>query len=148
MTATRKTSRPKADALVLAERVRAVVGDFVRHVRTATSTLRSAQLETLELLDRVDSMTVAELARRRGVKHQSMRLVVAELEAEHWVTRQPNPDDARGYSVRISATARVALATAREQRARWIAEQIDRKLDAEHQRALSDGLAALRQLID
>ena len=95
-----------------------MVGTFVRSIRREADTPTSSQSETLGLLDRQGPMSVASLAAERKVKHQSMRLVVAQLEASGLVTRLPNPDDGRSQLVALSETGRAALAEAREARRR------------------------------
>ncbi|WP_239953074.1 MarR family winged helix-turn-helix transcriptional regulator [Pantoea sp. Z09] len=134
--------------LQLAEALRRSVSTFVRQVRVATATPRTSQLETLELLETHGAITIAELARLRGVKHQSMRLVIQELESQGYITRQPNPQDARAQHIALTETARALLRDAREQRARWIADLLTEKLDAPSRDALINGIAALNKLVD
>jgi len=133
--------------LELAEALRRSVSTFVRQVRVATSTARTSQLETLELLETRGAITIAELARLRGVKHQSMRLVIQELESQQFITRQPNAQDARAQLIALTETARSLLNDAREQRARWIADLLTEKLDVESRDDLIKGLAALNKLV-
>jgi len=133
--------------LQLAETLRSTVSTFVRQVRVATSTARTSQLETLELLETRGALTVAELARLRGVKHQSMRLVVQELESQQLVTRQPNAQDARAQLLALTDTAINLLHDARQQRARWIANVLAEKLDEQARDDLIKGIAALNKLV-
>jgi len=134
--------------LQLAEALRRSVSTFVRQVRVATATPRTSQLETLELLESHGAITIAELARLRGVKHQSMRLVIQELESQGYITRQPNAQDARAQLIALTETARAMLSDAREQRARWIADWLTEKLDASSRNDLIKGIAALNKLTD
>uniref|UniRef100_UPI00301CD33D MarR family transcriptional regulator n=1 Tax=unclassified Pantoea TaxID=2630326 RepID=UPI00301CD33D len=75
----------------LADELRQVVSAFVRNVRVATATARTSQHETLDLLDTHQALSIADLARLRGVKHQSMRLVINELEQQGMVLREKSP---------------------------------------------------------
>lgn len=134
--------------LQLAESLRSAVSTFVRQVRVATSTPRTSQHETLDLLETRGALTIAELSRLRGVKHQSMRLVIQELESQGYITRQPNAQDARAQHIALTETARALLRDAREQRARWIADLLTEKLDAPSRDALINGIAALNKLVD
>lgn len=134
--------------LQLAETLRSTVSTFVRQVRVATATARTSQHETLDLLETHGALTIAELARLRGVKHQSMRLVIQELENQGYITREPNAQDARAQRIALTATARALLHDAREQRARWIADLVTEKLDAQSRAELIKGLAALNKLVD
>lgn len=131
----------------LADELRQVVSAFVRNVRVATATARTSQHETLDLLDTHQALSIADLARLRGVKHQSMRLVINELEQQGMVLREKSPQDARAQLIVLSEAARKTLADARAQRADWIAALITEKLDDSARDDLQKGLAALRQLL-
>lgn len=131
----------------LAEELRQLVSHLVRNVRVSTATVRTSQYETLDLLDSHDALSIADLARLRGVKHQSMRLVVNELESQGLVLRQKSAQDARAQVIVLSDQARAALAAARQQRADWIAARISETLDQQDRDDLQKGLAALRKLL-
>ncbi|WGK56591.1 MarR family transcriptional regulator [Pantoea sp. SS70] len=131
----------------LAEELRQLVSHLVRNVRVSTATVRTSQYETLDLLDSHDALSIADLARLRGVKHQSMRLVVNELEAQDLVLRQKSAQDARAQVIVLSDQARAALAAARQQRADWLAARINETLDQQDRDDLQKGLAALRKLL-
>lgn len=131
----------------LAEELRKMVSHLVRNVRVSTATVRTSQYETLDLLDSHDALSIADLARLRGVKHQSMRLVINELEAQDLVLRQKSAQDARAQVIVLSDQARAALAAARQQRADWLAARINETLDQQDLDDLQKGLAALRKLL-
>jgi len=131
----------------LAEELRKIVSHLVRNVRVSTATVRTSQYETLDLLDSHDALSIADLARLRGVKHQSMRLVINELEAQDLVLRQKSAQDARAQVIVLSDQARAALAAARQQRADWLAARINQTLDQQDRDDLQKGLAALRKLL-
>ncbi|MDU6435351.1 MAG: MarR family transcriptional regulator [Pantoea sp.] len=131
----------------LANELRQVISAFVRNARVATATVRTSQHETLDLLDTHQALSIADLARLRGVKHQSMRLVINELELQGLVQRQKSPQDARAQLIVLSESARALLADARAQRSEWIAQQIADKLDAAACEELEKGVAALRKLL-
>jgi DNA-binding MarR family transcriptional regulator len=131
----------------LAEELRKMVSHLVRNVRVSTATVRTSQYETLDLLDSHDALSIADLARLRGVKHQSMRLVINELEAQDLVLRQKSAQDARAQVIVLSDQARAALAAARQQRADWLAARINETLDQQDRDDLQKGLAALRKLL-
>lgn len=104
---------PDADLVALAEDLRQVVGGFVRKVRKAADTQPAAWSDTLGALDRRGPMTVAALARLRQVRHQSMRVVVARLEADGTVVRALDATDGRGQVVEVTERGRAALASSR-----------------------------------
>ncbi len=127
---------PTAEALALGEELRRVVGAFVRSIRREADTPTSSQSETLGLLDRQGAMSVASLAAERKVKHQSMRLVVEQLEAGGLVTRLPNPQDGRSQLIALSDEGRAALARSRAARQREIASLIDERLSDDDRQVL------------
>ncbi|CAI9403604.1 putative HTH-type transcriptional regulator [Pleomorphomonas sp. T1.2MG-36] len=137
---------PTAEALALGEELRRVVGTFVRSIRRQAGTPTGSQAETLALLDRQGEMSVADLAGERKVKHQSMRLVVAQLEASGLVARLPNPDDGRSQLVTLSDKGRAALAEAREARRREIAALIDARLTDEERQVLRAAIGLIERL--
>lgn len=138
-----RSSHPPADVEVkqLAEALRAAVSAFVRHVRESGGDVRTAQADTLDFLESHGPQSIAHLARRRGVKHQSMRLVTAQLEAEGLIERVEESPDLRGYLLAISTKGRRFLRDARSARA----DRIARLLAA---RVPRDDFGDLRRAID
>jgi DNA-binding MarR family transcriptional regulator len=121
----------ETEAHLLADDLRRAVSDFVRAIRIDTGTTRSAQLETLDLLDRRGPMNVAALAQTRIVTHQTMRLVVAQLEASGLVRQEADPSDRRSRLVSVSPVGRDALAREREARSSRIADAIRSQLSSD-----------------
>ncbi|PKR87851.1 MarR family transcriptional regulator [Pleomorphomonas diazotrophica] len=139
-------NEPTAEALALGEELRRVVGGFVRSVRRQADTPSSAQSETLALLDRQGPMSVAALAAERRVKHQSMRLVVAQLEEGGLVTRLPNPEDGRSHLLALSDKGRAALERSRAARRLEIAALIGARLTGEERRLLRAAIGLIEKL--
>ena len=139
-------NEPTAEALALGEELRRVVGRFVRGVRRQADTPTTSQTETLGLLDRAGPMSVAALAAERKVKHQSMRLVVGQLEEGGLVTRLPDPQDGRSQLIALSDAGRAALARSREARQREIASLIDERLTDADRQALRAAIALIEKL--
>ncbi|MBS1184325.1 MAG: hypothetical protein H6Q99_4205 [Proteobacteria bacterium] len=138
---------PTPDALELGEDLRRVVGQFVRGVRLKADTPTSSQSETLALLDREGALSVASLAARRHVRHQSMRLVVDQLEAKGLVVRMENPADGRSQLVCLSEPGRLALSRSREARSLEIAALIDERLSDEDRRVVRAAIAVIERLL-
>lgn len=136
-----------SETQVLAEELREIVSAFVRNVRISTATIRTSQHETMDLLETHQALSITELAYLRGVKHQSMRLVINELENQGLVQRQKNPQDARAQLIVLSASARALLADARAMRAEWIAERLATRLSEDEKSDLQKGLAILHKLL-
>jgi DNA-binding MarR family transcriptional regulator len=134
------------NALVLAENLRVAVGKFVRSVKTQANTPTTSQSETLSLLDREGPLSVAELADRRSVKHQSMRLVAAQLEAEELISKMPNPADGRSQLLSITDKGEKVLSRAREARASQIASLINDRLSVEDRQTLAAAVGIIERL--
>jgi DNA-binding MarR family transcriptional regulator len=139
-----KSVMPAKAAKLLARDLRRSVSDFVRAIRQDTGTARSAKSETLDLLLGLGPMNVASLAEKRGVTHQTMRLVVAQLEANGLVHQHANPADRRSRMVSISPDGRDALARDQELRSTRIEDAIRSRLSSNEQ----DMLAAALPLLD
>ncbi|WP_010219329.1 MarR family winged helix-turn-helix transcriptional regulator [Sphingomonas sp. PAMC 26621] len=135
-----------ADTAALAEELRRAIGTFVRAIRHARDTGKSAQAETLGLLGRDGAMNVASLADARGVKHQTMRLIVAQLEKSALVCGAPDPADGRSRLFSISNAGQGALASERTARASRIAEAIRATLSAEEREVLRDAIGLLDRI--
>jgi DNA-binding MarR family transcriptional regulator len=73
------------------------VGQLLRRLRSETnpSELNLSQLSVLSRLDQLGAMTTADLARAESMKPQSMGAILASLEQEGLVHRQPHPTDGR-----------------------------------------------------
>jgi DNA-binding MarR family transcriptional regulator len=73
------------------------VGQLLRRLRSETnpSELNLSQLSVLSRLDQFGAMTTADLARAEAMKPQSMGTILASLEQEGLVHRQPHPTDGR-----------------------------------------------------
>lgn len=137
---------PTAEALALGEELRRVVGTFVRSIRREADTPTSSQSETLGLLDRQGAMSVASLAAERKVKHQSMRLVVEQLETNGLVARLPNPADGRSQLIALSDEGRVALDRSRAARQNEIASLIDARLSDDDRQVLRAAIEIIEKL--
>jgi DNA-binding MarR family transcriptional regulator len=104
-----------------------------------------SQAAAMARLDKTGPMTTAELARAEMVKPQSMGALLAELEQDGLVQREPHPTD--GRQILFSLTQAGVLARRRRQAAKlaWLTAAIDR-CDADEQRTLVDAIALVRRL--
>lgn len=150
--ATRRTDRaPKpgsaAEAEQLAESLREVVSRFVRSVREHSGTQSNAQNETLAVLERTGPISIAMLAERRGVTHQTMRLIVMKLVEQGLLTLETDAEDRRAYLVHVSASGRKQIAQQRSARAKWLAAQLLDKTSEEERTLLKAAVLAIDKLI-
>ncbi|MBD1552839.1 MarR family winged helix-turn-helix transcriptional regulator [Pseudomonas typographi] len=131
----------------VAEGLRRVVGDLVRKVRNEAHTPSSAQSETLGFIDRNGAASISEVAAYRHVKHQSMRLVIDQLELQALVTRTPDPVDGRKQLIELTAKGKAALETGRSQRSQWLADELKHKTNAAELETLSCAVEILGRLL-
>ena len=104
-----------------------------------------SQAAVMGRLDRSGPMTTAELARAELVKPQSMGTLLAELEQEGLVRRDPHPTD--GRQILFSLTEAGVEARRRRQAAKlaWLSAAIGR-LEADEQRTLVDAIELVKRL--
>jgi DNA-binding MarR family transcriptional regulator len=132
----------------LAEELRASVSLFVQTVRYDTDTPRSAKSDTLDLLDRDGPSNIADLAEIRKVKHQSMRLVTAQLEEEGLIERAPDGGDRRSVLFGLTAKGKAWLDAERGKRTARIADMIAARLPAAERAQLRVAAGLLRRLAE
>lgn len=139
-------SGKQGDALALAEDLRVALGRFVSGVKAQANTPTTSQSETLSFLDREGPLSVAELADRRNVKHQSMRLVAGQLEARGLVSKTPHPADGRSQLLAITESGRAELSRARQARTSRIAQLIEERLSVADRRTLEAAIRLIERL--
>ena len=123
------------------------MGVLLRRVRgeAGHEGLSWSQAAAMGRLDRTGPMTTAELARAEMVKPQSMGSLLAELEQDGLVQRQPHPTD--GRQILFSLTVAGVEARRQRQAAKlaWLSAAIAR-FDPDEQRTLVDAIALVRRL--
>lgn len=129
-----------------AEGVRRAIGELVRAVRLREDA-PEGQLETLGFLAREGALSIASLARRRRIRHQSMSSVVAELEDRGLVSRSPDPADARCILVVLTAAGAALVEESRLRRAGVILSAAREALTMEEREALASAPELLDKLV-
>lgn len=122
----------------VARRIRAERGD--EHVT-------DSQMGVLWRLDLRGSCTHGELAAHERVSPPSMNRTVNALEEAGYVTRTPDPDDARKVFVTLTDRGRAITAETRRLRARWFSGEFGR-LSADEQERLLAVTDILRKLAE
>ena len=104
-----------------------------------------SQAAAMARLDKTGAMTTAELARAEMVKPQSMGALLAELEQDGLVRREPHPTD--GRQILFSLTPAGVAARRQRQAAKlaWLTAAISR-LEADEQRTLVDAIELVKRL--
>jgi len=140
-------SRRQPSAESNAAELMQAVGVLLRRVRGEAGQEGPSwsQAAAMARLDRTGPMTTAELARAELVKPQSMGALLAELEQEGLVQRQPHPSD--GRQILFSLTAAGVEARRRRQAAKlaWLTAAIA-ELDADEQRTLVGAIELVKRL--
>ncbi|MFI9326430.1 MarR family winged helix-turn-helix transcriptional regulator [Kitasatospora sp. NPDC052868] len=139
-------STPGPEALELAADLRTAVGELVRALRSDDG-LPQNQAAVLGLLVRDErAYTVAELAARQHVRHQSMARTVTLMTGSGLVAQQPHATDGRKLLIAATESGRAALFEQRARREARIAAAIEARLTPEERRTLRDGVELLRRL--
>jgi DNA-binding MarR family transcriptional regulator len=133
------------DSVRVAEDLRSAMGDFVRHVREHDTMPRS-QTAVLGHLDRAGELSIAELARRERVRHQSMTRTVGLLAEQGLVTLGAAEADRRQVVVTITPTGVRSLDAERRHRAAFMAAALD-GLNGEERAVVARIPAVLRKLM-
>jgi DNA-binding MarR family transcriptional regulator len=121
----------------LAAELRQSIGRVVRAARRESDALAATHATTLGFLHREGPMTIAELARRRGVKHQGQSRTVGELADLGYVERAVSDADRRVSVIRISPAGAQALQRDTDARTDWLAAGIREELDDEERALLT-----------
>ncbi|WP_086866237.1 MarR family winged helix-turn-helix transcriptional regulator [Streptomyces viridochromogenes] len=129
----------------LAEELRRSLGELVRAVRTV-DTMPPGEAAILGFLDRNGPLTTADLARMRGVTHQSAAKSVKDLSAEGLVRGEPHPDDGRKLLLHLTDAGRSRLQRERTLRAGALGAAIRETFDADEMQQLSASVALLSRL--
>jgi DNA-binding MarR family transcriptional regulator len=130
----------------LAERLRTSIGGLVRTTRSQADALAPPIAQTLGLLDREGEASIASLAQRRRVRHQSQSRTVKDLESLGYAARRDDPRDARGRVIAITPEGRAALDRDRRARRDWLAAAIATTLTPAEQDLLTELPALLDRL--
>jgi DNA-binding MarR family transcriptional regulator len=98
-------SRPQPDLEIAVNELTASIGQLLRRLRAEANPeeLNLSQLSVLSRLDQHGAMTTADLARAETMKPQSMGTILASLEQEGWVERNPHPTDGRQILFALTA---------------------------------------------
>jgi DNA-binding MarR family transcriptional regulator len=134
------------DVKAVATDLRNTVGRFVRAIRGQSGTSTTAQSEVLAQLERYGPASVAMLAEARGVKHQSMRLVVSRLTDLGLLELKPNTADRRCQLVSLTSKGRKDVEADRTARSAFLAELLTTRLSSNELVLISQAIKLLERL--
>lgn len=92
------------------------------------------------------SVSVAGIARRRGLSRQSVRETAARLERDGLVARVPDPSDARAPRLELTQRGRTALEAIEPARAAW-AERVATAITPQQLGASLEALRSIRSAL-
>ena len=129
-----------------ANRLRVAIGAFKRRVRetSADGELTNPQLTALSRLDRLGSMTTAELARREQISPQAMGTTIASLEDLGLVARSADAADGRRSILSLTPEGLAAIRSGRNA----VVDRISEVLEGSFAAAEIEALAAAAPLIE
>jgi DNA-binding MarR family transcriptional regulator len=126
----------------LAHELRETLGRLVRRLRAEPGP-PAGQMAVLGRLDRLGPAGTSDLAAEQRMRPQSMAQIVHELEAAGLVTGRPDPGDRRRTLLELTPDGRATLRRARAAREDWLAEALERELDAEERALLERAVELL-----
>jgi DNA-binding MarR family transcriptional regulator len=144
------TSGASKDARLsaLAGELRVAIGILIRRVREQTQAgdLTSAQKSVVLRLERDGPATVSMLAKAESVRHQSMRVTVASLEAMGVLRGAPDPSDGRQTILNLTPAFLKTLKTRRAVKEDWLCRALQSQLTPREQDELGAAIKLLQRL--
>ncbi|ARZ67028.1 MarR family transcriptional regulator [Streptomyces albireticuli] len=139
-----------ADRERLAADLAATASQLMRRLRAASpqGSLTPSQRAVLSRLGTEGPATTADLARAELVRPQSMRVILGVLDDLDLVARAPHPTDGRQVLFSLTPAGEEALASVRRSKRGWLADALDRRLDADERDRLAEALKLLRKLTE
>jgi DNA-binding MarR family transcriptional regulator len=132
---------------LLAHELRETIGRVVRRLRAEPGP-SVGRLAVLGRLDRDGPSSISALAVCERMRPQSMAQIVHDLETAGFVSRRPDPADGRRGIIELTDAGLDLLRTTRASRETWLAEALDRELDADERSLIHAALALLRRVAD
>src|SRR4051794_28987953 len=117
MAVTPTTGVPAETSEAIAGRLRLSATRLARRLRQQADTgLSPSQLSALAVVERDGPLTLGALAEQEQVAPPSISRVVAKLEADGFLTRQPDADDRRVTRVVLTTKGRNLLVASRRRK--------------------------------
>ena len=127
-------------------RLALVVGRLNRRLRAASGGLSHGLISALATVNSHGPLRLADLAAIEQVSAPSTTRLVAELENQGLVGRQPDPLDGRAILISITALGKETVLQARSARATMV-EELFAQLDPSDVKAIAEALPALERAI-
>ncbi|WP_176045688.1 MarR family transcriptional regulator [Burkholderia sp. BCC1644] len=139
--------KPGVSADTVAADLTLAVGQLIRRLRSEIESegLGMSQTSALARLEQQGPMTTADLARAEAMKPQSMKTILASLEEEGLVEREPHPTDGRQILFQLTAVGLDARRKRHIAKHQWLGAAIER-LDPEEIRTLAAAIPLIRRI--
>src|SRR6478609_7698656 len=129
-----------------------LASDLVVHAARLVRAVRRelelpAGARVISLLDEVGPLGITQLAELDRCSQPTMSGAVAQLVELGWVTKAPNPSDARGTVVTLTDAGRAELRRVRRIHGERVAELVDASPDLTTE-DLATAVAVLRAILD
>lgn len=128
-----------------------LASDLVVHAARLVRAVRReldlpAATRVVSLLDEVGPTSITRLAELDRCSQPTMSSAVAQLVEQGWVTKEPNPDDARGTVVTLTDIGRAEIARVRRRHGERIAALVAGHPDLDTE-DLATAVAVLRGVL-
>jgi DNA-binding MarR family transcriptional regulator len=142
-----RASAPTSDAV--AADLTLAIGQLLRKLRSEVNPgeLNLSQSSALARLEREGSMTTADLARAESMKPQSMKAILASLEEDGCVERQPHPTDGRQILFKLTPKGLEKRRKRTVAKREWLIDALA-KLDQAEIQTLAAAIPLIRRLGD
>lgn len=132
------------------EEIRLVIKALIRRLRgeSPSQSLTSPQIAVLHHLQESGPMTAADLARAELITPQAMAVVISSLEAEGYIARRSDTNDARCRRVTITRAGQRAFEDGRRARQSWLTKAVETEIAPDELPTLLAGLALLRRIAE
>ena len=146
--ATESTLRPSADeaGVIDVTRLRVAIARLSRRLRRhELAGLTPTQLAALSTVERSGPLRLGDLAAAEGIAPSTLTRLVTVLEEAGYVTRQPDPSDARASTIAITPLGRETMERLRDENTALLSQNL-LLLTPEQRTALAAALPSLELL--
>jgi DNA-binding MarR family transcriptional regulator len=139
---------PRTDTAEIAAHLRLVVVRAARRLRTeANGGLGPSLGAALATIDRFGPLTPSGVAEREAIQRPSATRLIARLEEEGLVSREPDPADGRSSLVAVTPAGAAHLAAVRSRKDAFLADRLD-GLDPDDRATLDRAADILERLLE
>ena len=137
-------------ASALAQDLGMLTSKLMRRLRTQSDAgaLTISQGSVVIQLERTGPTTASNLARLEGMRPQSLRTVIAGLEAAEFVTSEPDPTDGRQTLFSLTEACHLWIQQGRAAREGWLTRTIQARLSPQEQSQLAAAVELLARVVN